>query len=418
MIKNFFVVIALLVLTFNYAQEGTSSPYSFYGIGELKFKGTVENQSMGGLSFYSDSIHTNLRNPAALADIKRTVFTVGLSHNSTQYKNSSVTETQNSASFDYLSLGFPVSPKLFVNTGLLSYSSVGYNILSETSNNGLLQRDELTGNGGLNKVFLSLGYKLSENLNIGITGNYAFGKLENESERVVENVLLGTREVNNSELSGVDFNFGLSYKMKILEDLTFRTGIAFSPEAAITSKNSRQISTFHDLTPVSETEDVDLEAAGLKETDLILPTNVSFGVGLGKEYKWFVGTEVQSIKTGNFKNSFMYSPNTEYKDAFTISLGGFYIPNYNSFTNYWSTVVYRAGIKFEETGLRIKNEEINNFGISFGLGLPVRNFSNINFDFEYGKRGTLNAGLIEENYFNVKLSLSLIDKWFVQRKYD
>src|SRR5690606_40653977 len=112
MIKNFFVVIALLFLTFNYAQEGTYSPYSFYGIGELKFKGTVENQSMGGLSFYSDSIHANLRNPAALGDIKRTVLTVGLSHNSTQFKNSSVTETQNTASFDYLSVGFPVTPKL------------------------------------------------------------------------------------------------------------------------------------------------------------------------------------------------------------------------------------------------------------------------------------------------------------------
>src|SRR5690606_33349609 len=392
MIKNFFVVIALLVLTFNYAQEGTSSPYSFYGIGELKFKGTVENQSMGGLSFYSDSIHANLRNPAALADIKRTVFTVGLSHNSTQYKNSSVTETQNSASFDYLSLGFPVSPKIFVNTGLLSYSSVGYNILSENNNNGLVQRNELTGNGGLNKVFLSLGYKVTENINIGVTGNYAFGKLENESERVVENVLLGIRERNNSELSGVDLNFGLSYKLKILEDFTLRTGITFSPETTITSNNSRQISTFHELSPGSEVEDVDLEASGLRETDLIIPANVSFGVGLGKEYKWFVGTEVQSIKTGNFKNSFMDSPDTEYKDAFIISLGGFYIPNYNSFTNYWSTVVYRAGIRFEETGLRIKNEEINNFGISFGLGLPVRNFSNINFDFEYGKRGTLNAG--------------------------
>jgi len=418
MIKNFFVVIALLFLTFNYAQEGTYSPYSFYGIGELKFKGTVENQSMGGLSFYSDSIHANLRNPAALGDIKRTVFTVGLSHNSTQFKNSSVTETQNTASFDYLSVGFPVTPKLVVNSGLLSYSSVGYNILSENNNNGLVQRNELTGNGGLNKVFLSLGYKVTENINIGVTGNYAFGKLENESERVVENVLLGIRERNNSELSGVDLNFGLSYKLKILEDFTLRTGITFSPETTITSNNSRQISTFHELSPGSEVEDVDLEASGLRETDLIIPANVSFGVGLGKEYKWFVGTEVQSIKTGNFKNSFMDSPDTEYKDAFIISLGGFYIPNYNSFTNYWSTVVYRAGIRFEETGLRIKNEEINNFGISFGLGLPVRNFSNINFDFEYGKRGTLNAGLIEENYFNVKLSLSLSDIWFQKRKYD
>ena len=47
------------------SQQGTASPYSYYGIGSLKFRGTVENQSMGGLSIYSDSIHINLRNPAS-----------------------------------------------------------------------------------------------------------------------------------------------------------------------------------------------------------------------------------------------------------------------------------------------------------------------------------------------------------------
>ena len=67
MIKKFLILITVVFSSLSYAQQGSSSPYSFYGIGSLKFKGTVENQSMGGLSVYSDSIHINLRNPASFA---------------------------------------------------------------------------------------------------------------------------------------------------------------------------------------------------------------------------------------------------------------------------------------------------------------------------------------------------------------
>jgi len=65
--KKFLLLITVVYSTFSYGQQGSSSPYSFYGIGSLKFKGTVENQSMGGISVYSDSIHINLRNPASYA---------------------------------------------------------------------------------------------------------------------------------------------------------------------------------------------------------------------------------------------------------------------------------------------------------------------------------------------------------------
>ena len=65
MIKRIIPII-ILFISFNIqAQEGTSSPYSFYGIGSLKFKGTTENRAMGGVSIYTDSIHMNFRNPAS-----------------------------------------------------------------------------------------------------------------------------------------------------------------------------------------------------------------------------------------------------------------------------------------------------------------------------------------------------------------
>ncbi|MGB0897576.1 MAG: hypothetical protein ACPGRW_09675, partial [Flavobacteriaceae bacterium] len=89
------------------------------------------------------------------------------------------------------------------------------------------------------------------------------------------------------------------------------------------------------------------------------------------------------------------------------------------FSSYWKRATYRAGMHFENTGLEINNEKINEFGISFGVGLPVGKwFSNANLGLEVGKRGTTNRNLIQENFVNFQLSLSLNDRWFEKRKYN
>jgi hypothetical protein len=102
-----------------------------------------------------------------------------------------------------------------------------------------------------------------------------------------------------------------------------------------------------------------------------------------------------------------------------MSIGGFYIPDYASFSGIFNRLVYRAGFYSEKTGLNINGESINEFGISFGLGIPAGGlFSNVNTTVELGKRGTTNANLIEENFINFQLSLSLNDRWFIKRKYN
>jgi hypothetical protein len=40
----------------------------------------------------------------------------------------------------------------------------------------------------------------------------------------------------------------------------------------------------------------------------------------------------------------------------------------------------------------------------------------MNIGFEWGKRGTTAADLIEEKYFRVNIGLSLNDRWFQKRK--
>lgn len=71
----------------------------------------------------------------------------------------------------------------------------------------------------------------------------------------------------------------------------------------------------------------------------------------------------------------------------------------------------------KKTGIVLNNESINDFGISFGSSLPVKGFSNATIGFEWGKKGTISQNLVKENYFNVRIGLTLNDKWFQKTKY-
>ncbi len=437
MIKKLVIVFIAFIAIQSYAQQGTASPYSFYGIGSLKFKGTVENRSMGGLSIYTDSIHVNLRNPASYAgenlayfnnETRPIKFTVGGSYSSTDLKSNTSSDKASASTFDYLALSVPMG-KFGLGFGLMPYTSVGYKLESLNGSGNPINR--FRGEGGVNKAFLGIGYMLAKGLSIGVDAHYNFGNIQNATIEFIyddEGVLAQyqAREANRSDLSGLNFNIGLSYKKMLNEKLEFVSGITFSPESSLTSKNERSFSTIT-INPSTGQEfaintiELDLEASGLKETDLILPSKFSFGAGIGEPRKWFVGAEYTSQKTSNFSNALYSSSATKFEDASTISFGGFFIPNYNTLNGYFKRVVYRAGIRSEKTGLNINNESIKEFGISFGVGLPVgdvRMFSNANLGFEIGKRGTKNSNLIQENFVNFQLSLSLNDRWFNKRKYD
>ena len=421
MLKNILILFVALISLNALAQEGTASPYSFYGIGELNFRGTVENKSMGGLSTYTDSIHVNLLNPASLGKLKLTTFTIGGNQTFTSLKTSSASEKASTTTFDYLAVGLPMG-KLGMSFGLLPYSSVGYktgftNHLYATKNE---KRHE--GSGGINKVFVAAGYSLTKDLSLGIDLNYNFGKIRNEAIEITD-VQYDIQEINESRLSGLAINLGATYNKMLSEKLQLTTGLTYSPEANLTSENTRQTSTIVFNTngiPIPRyTRDEDLSLLGLKSTKFKLPSKLTFGAGLGQPKKWFAGIDFTTLSTSKLNNLTFNNTDTRYQNATKVAFGGFYIPKYNSLTSYSSRIVYRAGARFENTGIIVQNEDINEFGISFGVGLPVgRKFSNINIGFEYGSRGTTNNNLVKENFVNLNLSLSLNDRWFQKRKID
>ena len=390
---------------------------------------------MGGVSVYNDSIHMNFRNPASYTgknmfsfnnEGRLVKFTVGLGHSETDLKTSTNRSETTNTSFEYLGLNIPMG-KFGFGFGIIPFSSVGYKLQSSNVDNQLQYK--YSGNGGLNKAFLGFAYQLSDNLAIGFDAKYNFGNIQNSALEYLyddESLPLDyqAREQNRSDLSGVNFNFGLTFRRGITENLELHASLAHSPDYNLSSRNSRTFASVV-INPNTQIEfpvneiNVDLESLGLDKTDLSMPSVTSFGLGISKPKKWFIGAEYTSITSSVFSNDLISIENSEFEDSSKISFGGFYIPDYASFSKFWNRVVYRAGFYSEKTGLVINNESINEFGISFGLGIPAGGlFSNVNTTVEFGKRGTTNEDLVEENFVNFQLSLSLNDRWFIKRKYN
>lgn len=434
MIKKFLICMIVVFSALAQAQQGTSSPYSFYGIGSLKFKGTVENQAMGGISVYTDSIHVNLRNPASYAgnnlslynnEARPVKFTVGTSFSSVDLKTTEATDEAGHSSVDYLALVMPTG-RFGIGFGLVPYSSVGYKLQSRNADDQLQYR--YRGDGGLNKVFLGAGYQLTKNLKIGFDAQYNFGSITNTTiafgyNNAGELLQFQSREVKRSDLSGFTFNIGLAFAKKVSKNLELMATATYAPQANLSSENQSQFATIsidsQDREYVISSSEVNLNALNLSNTNLTMPSKTNFGVGIGRPRKWFAGIDYTFLKATDFSNRFVTIDNATFKDASTLSVGGFFIPKYDSFGSYWKRIVYRAGLRLEQTGLVINNESINELGMSFGVGLPVgRLFSNANITFEYGQRGTIASILVQENFYNISISLSLNDRWFEKRKFN
>lgn len=422
MIKNFIIAFLCVTSVSIYAQNSTVSPYSYFGIGDLRATNSVENQMMGGLSMYADSIHINLNNPAAYGKLRLTTYTAGLSRKEFSFKTNTSEENASVSNLDYLSLGFSIGKGLGLGFGIMPYTSVGYNFQSERTLAGQgNSKESYSGSGGINRVYLSLGYQVYKELSIGVTSNFNFGNQETSSIQAIDGLQLGSFNRVSSRINGFDFNFGANYTPKLTEKHTLFTSVIVSTQANLVSRNTRTIGSFstangRDL----EVIEVDLESQGLARTGVQIPTTTTLGLGYGEDKRWFLGAEYSFQELSAFENELNPISNLEYQNASTFRLGGYYIPDYTSFSSYLKRITYRAGARVSQSGLVVDNKEINDFGITFGLGLPLgqgRNFSNINIGFELGKRGTKYGDLIEENYFKINLGLSLNDlDWFVKRK--
>ncbi|MBB1138393.1 hypothetical protein [Myroides sp. WP-1] len=421
MIKRIILSFSLILSAQAFAQQGTASPYSYYGIGDLGYHGTNEYKAMGGNSVYSDSLHLNLMNPAAISQLKATTLSIGSTSKFYNFKSNDNSDNIKRQSLDYFALGLPINRKTTVVFGLQPYSNTGYKIERELTNDlGQKTQSQLEGKGGINRVFLGTGYEINKKIQVGVQASYYFGNTDHTTLLSMVDagdgfgLISRTNETRRIDYKGYEIRGAVQYQGKY-KDYDWQANLTYSPETKLTADNLTNLRLLNSTGAIIDSKEI-FNAS----TKLTKPQELALGAGIGKHLKWFVSGQFTYIENSKLSTSWNTSQYSQFEDTKRYSVGGFYIPKYNSFTSYFDRVVYRAGFRYENTGLVLKNESINDYAFSVGAGLPLfgRTLSNINIGLEYGSRGTKNSGLIKENYFNLSIGLSLNDFWFLKRKFD
>ncbi len=414
MIKKIIGSLICLISITTFAQKNNISPYSFFGVGDNSSIKTVEELSMGQVGgAFSSPFQLTFTNPASYASLRFTTFAVAGQNKTLSIDDGTNNQTGSAASFSYLALGFPIGEKAGVAFGLQPNTTVGYSLLQEIrdTDNTLTETNLFAGEGGTNRVFVGFAHKIGKNLSLGIEAAYIFGNIENRLLNRRNGVPLGTVDTSDSDVSGSEVKVGAQYQTKVSDKLTLRTGLNLGLSNELENEGNRYRYSASVIGNFESPRDTILNEPF--KNNFKNPLKTTLSAGIGEENKWYAGIEYEFQDAKTIQDGLAINDRTyRFGASNRISFGGFYTPKFNSITSYWQRATYRAGISYNKTGLLINNTEVNDFGISFGVALPMKGLSSINLGFELGTRGEVNNGLVKENYFNFRLGLSLSDKWF------
>ena len=420
MIKEIIVIAILLISTLSFSQSTNSSPYSLFGIGDQVHLKSVEEIAMGQMGGALNSEYQlSFTNPASYGNLSWTTYVFSGGNKTNVVDDGLTSQTSSAAALTYIALGIPVNGNQGLAFGLQLNTAVGYSLLDQTfdEDGTLTDIDRYYGNGGTNRVFLGYGYKFPFNLSLGVELAYVFGSIDKNVLNRRNDVQLATQAITDSNIKGTTVKLGAHYAQSLNENLKLKIGVAVDLESTLREKGDQLLYT------VVNTEDgsgfpIDtLNNAGFTST-IKSPLKTVLSAGFGEDDKWFIGAEYTFQNPLEFTGGIYDNIDFYHYDKFSnISFGGFYTPKMNSLNSYFQRVTYRAGINYQKTGLVVNDTDINEYGISFGVSLPMGlKLSNVNLGFEIGKRGTSDNNLIEEKFYNFRLSLSLNDKWFRKQK--
>ncbi len=159
-----------------------------------------------------------------------------------------------------------------------------------------------------------------------------------------------------------------------------------------------------------------------------MPNSYGIGVSLTIYEKLTWNTDIRYQEWSKVK---FFNENQQLRNTWFMGSGIEYIPDPYKFYNYWEMVNYRFGGYYHQTYLTINQTAINEYGINFGIGLPITRTNKgestmirrklppmINLAFSYGSRGSLNNNMIKEHFYQFSIALNLYDIWFVKRKFN
>lgn len=411
--RNKILLLSIFIIQ-NFLIASGGSVYTRIGLGELNYNFSARRFGLGELGYsIADRDYLSYANPASWNTIGLTRFETGVMANIVNQSNTSSSVYNTNSYYTGLMFGFPVDRQNGISlvAGIVPYSNVSYELIANEKN-PLVDQHKTTykGDGGIFKFFFGTSYRLPFGLSLGASFDYYNGKTNNTTSVAFDDTSSFHNATFLREFSyhGIGGTFGL-----ISNDLSqilgqndikeLRVGFSFSPQIQLSSDTTI---TFNSIVGES------VFKSG------VLKTKLPLRLGLGASFKYtdnylftldYMTQSMSQLEWGNEKSSRL-------QDISKYSFGVEYTPSYDA-VGFFKQLSLRGGVSYENTPYILNGNTIDQFSVYFGVSIPMKfeySINSLDIGFQYGRRGTTENKLVQENLYKINFSLSFGELWFIQ----
>lgn len=388
--------------------QSSTSPYSRLGFGILNDNTTGTQRSMGGVGYAMQSgRQINVMNPASYSQVDSLTFLwdIGIDLTNNWLKEGDKSGYSLGGGLDYITAEFRLAKHLGAALGLVPFSSVGYSFGGNITSG----KDSKAGSGGLNELFVGLGYEPFKGLSIGANFSYLFGTTTHTTSLAYLTTSQFTRSLEVRDWNvraGLQYGFNISRKSRVV------LGVTYQP------KKTMHGTAMGTMSDVSQDTKVDTVANISLKGNYELPTTI--GAGISYTYDNRLNFEVdytyqQWSKAKYTPINYFENPDTKWNDRWKVAAGVSYMPNPRG--SYLKRMTYRLGAFYNNDYTNVSGNDVRDYGVTLGFSFPALNSKTlVNLGVEWKHRYTAPTNLLKEDYLNITLSVNFNEMWFWKNK--
>jgi hypothetical protein len=446
-------VFCLILIPLLQGQIDNHGPFSFYGIGRLQPVMLQGGDAMGGTyAGINDSSMLNILQPASLASLDLTQFQAGMEVQIGNREYGNRVYSESGVNLNHIFMGFPlVRKKKFawgIGGGFQPFSYMGYDfrdtvpLVLETDTLQTLRR--FNGEGGWNRVSISNGIRIGKSFFLGGGVHFNFGTVTRirNLQFPSGSQILSSRVKQTLTTESFSADVAAQYKTRIPYNryvarpdgksdtlkraLTFTAGVVYSPGTDWKTESTETGILFSTGSIELGVDTFLLNPATMGNVHI--PQKIAAGISIANPDFFTLSADVQYSQWSAFR--YLGDAIPIFFDEIRVGTGvqvrPWNLKNRVNGLRFSENIILRTGLRYVSRSLRPNLQPIDEFGITFGFGLPVthryvRNINNtqirrtgsfVNFgaDISTGmpRAGTSGTDL----FFRFVLGISVREWWF------
>lgn len=411
-------------------QVKNGSLYSNFGVGLPADFSSSDASGLGlpGVSF-SDRYVPGLANPAQWGHSVVSLASGGLTIQNFSASDNFSTKEHSLLTIDRFQVVLPMKPNKFsVSLAMTPLTRSNFQLTNTESQvfgsgsrlDTLSVTTESQGNGGVNSLELGVGWRINNYISVGYAGSLVFASLDNGFFANFEDESFDDLRFDlKTNGTGFGNRFGTFITVPQLLGDRDQLNIGATVTLPVTITGERKQETDRRTGQTTQQTLVDDDGPGLGDGTIRMPMGLAGGLTYKPMPKLSVVTEGLYQQWSDFEFEFNPSRENVMTDRYKLGMGLRYYPFVTGSDKFLSSFKYRLGVSYDTGHLKVNGEQIETLLFSAGLGILSprgRSNSSIDISLQYGIRGTKNSGLVEENFWGVRLSLNLAEIMFDRRK--